>query len=997
MSTPAIRAEVLGRLLVIPSLLEVLSETRSLLSFLAAALGEVPGIGAIALCAEGAVYPSAQGTPCDGCPSPSAFPCCPSAPSPCRLAAAPGAAARQAIPLATTQGCYGYLVLDASDRQQYALYEPHIYNLANLVATLLENRAAERDLRSANAGLAAVLDRLEQHVQERTQALSTEILQRQKLELDLRDSQQKLLQAQYIAKMGHFTWDILTGSVTWSDGLYRLLGYAPQEQRAIAQIEVALAEASDRQRIHQWLADGIAAGSQTLPPSEYRARRRDGSIVCLQFQGRLEYRGGKAVKLLGTCQDITERKQAEAHLKLAASVFAAAREGIFIADAQGTIVEVNAAFSEIAGYPREEVIGQPMQQFLASCRDETRYQELWCELVERGYWHGELWNQRKSGAIYAETLTLSAVRDEQGRPLHYVGLFSDITQQKEYQDRLERIAHYDPLTNLPNRLLLDDRLQQAMAQARRQGGLLAVVYLDLDGFKTINDTYGHATGDCLLVTLAARFEQALREGDTVARLGGDEFVALLLDLDSPQVSTAILNRLRLEASRPVRVGDRLLQVSASLGATFYPQREDIDAEQLLRQADQAMYQAKLAGKNRYQIFDAEGDRRLRHHHTDLGQLRRALEQDQVTLYYQPKVNMRSGAVVGATALVGWNHPQHGWLWLEDGPLLEGDPLAVELSYWTIATALRQLQSWQVAGLSLDISVQIAPDCLRQEDFVSRLRALLAAHTALAPGKLHLKLLESSILDNLAHVAPVMQACQALGLRFDLEAFGRGYASLAYLKQLPATQLELDASLTPNIADDPASLTVLDGVLRLAQAFQCEPVAVGVETIACGRILLQLGCELALGAAIAHPMPAAELAIWAPAWQPDPSWRQQQPLSASKLPLLFALVEHHAWIRKFDAYLRQPQHQPSLLPAAHHCRLSRWLAEEGCQHGGTQAAFSSLKGLHQQLHVLAGELLLLHGSGRTSEALARLNGLWNLNNVLVQQLQGLVQATDLQRL
>lgn len=314
---------------------------------------------------------------------------------------------------------------------------------------------------------------------------------------------------------------------------------------------------------------------------------------------------GQFIGVLGIGHDITERKQAEEKLLLAASVFTHAREGILITDVDGRIIDVNDTFTAITGYSREEALYRNPRMLKSDRQGKAFYTAMWADLKDKGEWSGELWNRRKNGQLYAEILTISAVRDAQGNTQHYVALFSDITPFKEYEQQLERIAHYDALTSLPNRILLADRLRQAMTQAQRRGQKVAVVFLDLDGFKAVNDTYGHDVGDELLTALANRMKQTLRESDTLARLGGDEFVAVLVDLPDTEACLPLLSRLLTAASQPVVFGELNMLVSASLGVSFYPQEQDIDADQLLRQADQAMYQAKLTGKNRYHLFDAD--------------------------------------------------------------------------------------------------------------------------------------------------------------------------------------------------------------------------------------------------------------------------------------------------------------------------------------------------------------------------------------------------------
>jgi diguanylate cyclase (GGDEF)-like protein/PAS domain S-box-containing protein len=332
---------------------------------------------------------------------------------------------------------------------------------------------------------------------------------------------------------------------------------------------------------------------------------KDGTHKRVVINGRIARDGqGNFQRTHCILTDITERKQHESKLQLAASVFVNAGEGITITDLQGTIVEVNQAFTRITGYAREEVIGQNPRILKSERQDPTFYEGMWRSLTEQGYWSGEIWNRHKSGEAYAELLTISAVRDASGGVQHYVGLFTDITTIKTHQKQLEHIAHFDALTNLPNRVLLADRLQHAMAHMRRRRQQLAVVYLDLDGFKAINDTHGHAAGDQFLIEVTRHMKDALRDGDTLARLGGDEFVAVLTDLNDTADCLPLARRLLAAAAQRIRLGEVDVQISASMGITFYPQQQDMDADQLLRQADQAMYQAKVAGKNRFALFDA---------------------------------------------------------------------------------------------------------------------------------------------------------------------------------------------------------------------------------------------------------------------------------------------------------------------------------------------------------------------------------------------------------
>lgn len=699
---------------------------------------------------------------------------------------------------------------------------------------------------------------------------------------------------------------------------------------------------------------------------------------------------GEERGLVGVIVDITERKQAEEKLHLAASVFTHAREGIMITTASGEIIDVNDTFTRITGYRRDEVLGQNPRLFASSQHSPEFYADLWHNLVTKDHWSGEIWNRRKNGEIYAEMKTISAVRDTQGNTGHYVALFSDITTIKEHEKHLEHIAHYDTLTTLPNRVLLADRLQHGMSLAKRHEKPLAVVYLDLDGFKAINDSYGHDAGDQLLMAVSACMKQTLREGDTLARLGGDEFVAVLLDLPDAAARVPLFTRLLTAAAQPVHIGDIVLQVSASLGVTVYPQAEDVDADQLLRQADQAMYQAKLAGKNRYHIFDAEHDRSVRGHNEDLERIRSALAAREFVLYYQPKVNMRLGTVIGAEALIRWQHPEKGLLPpAQFLPVIENHPLAVELGAWVIDSALDQMALWRAAGLIIPVSVNVSASQLQQADFPACLRTSLVAHPDVEPGQLELEVLETSALEDLTRVSQIMQACRELGVSFAMDDFGTGYSSLTYLKRLPVALLKIDQSFVCNMLDDPDDLAILEGVIGLAATFHRQVIAEGVETVEHGEMLLQLGCELAQGYGIARPMPARELPGWAAAWRPDPAWLDLPAMNRQDLPLLFAGVEHRAWVTAMENHLHGAHEAPP--PLNHHqCRFGSWLDSEGIARYAEQPAFQPMDMLHQQVHALAIELCALHNSGKKSEAVARLDELHDLRDALLRQLNTLAR-------
>lgn len=566
-----------------------------------------------------------------------------------------------------------------------------------------------------------------------------------------------------------------------------------------------------------------------------------------------------------------EQSHAEVRLHLAASVFTHANEGILITDAVGNIIETNDVFTEITGYTREEARGKNPRFLQSGRHGQEFYSDLWHNLTVKGDWYGEMWNKRKNGEVYAALMTISAVQDIHGVAQNYVNLFTDITPLKEHQRQLEFIAHYDALTGLPNRVLLADRLKQAIAHSHRKGDSLAVVYLDLDGFKAVNDQHGHDMGDQLLVNISHRLKEVLREGDTLARIGGDEFVIVMVDLDQPTDYKTVLNRLLDVAAEPVILDQQYLRVSASIGATLFPQ-DNVDADQLLRHADQAMYIAKQAGKNCYHLFDVAKDIAVKTQRESLEHIRIALDKNEFVLFYQPKVNMRTGEIIGAEALIRWQHPERGLLSPATFlPVIEDHPLSIEIGNWVINAALQQISLWRQQGLNIPVSVNIGALQLQQNNFVERLAEQLAVHADVPAHFLELEIVETSALKDIAEVAELMHACGELGVEFSVDDFGTGYSSLTYLKRLPAGLLKIDQTFVRDMLDDPDDLEIVKAVIGLANAFHRKVIAEGVETIAHGELLIPLGCELAQGYGISRPIPATDIPHWVASWKPDPAW------------------------------------------------------------------------------------------------------------------------------
>ena len=654
-------------------------------------------------------------------------------------------------------------------------------------------------------------------------------------------------------------------------------------------------------------------------------------------------------------ENLTERVHAIEDLKLAASVFTHAREGILITDPRGTILDVNEMFTRITGYSREDAIGRNPRMLKSGRQSDEFYRDMWRMLRESGQWSGEMWNKAKDGRIYPEMLTVSAVYDRAGQVEHYVGLFSDVSEAREREERLARVASYDALTNLPNQTLFADRLQQAVAQAHRRRQTLVVACVDLDGFRRVNERCGRDTGDRLLAELAQRMAQVLREGDTLARIGGNKFAAVLLDVGDTESAGHLLDRLLAAAAEADPCGNSEASMTASMGVAFYKEADEADAGHLLRRAEQAMYQAKLAGKGRREVFDAAQDAVTINHQDEVEQIRRAFELREFTMYYQPSVNMSTGALIGAEALVRWQHPQRGLLppaaFL---PAIENHELMERMGEWGLESALTQLEAWRGAGLEIFISVNIAAHDLQQPHFMERLRALLNKHPRVRPSWLGLEVLENSALRDVAQVSTVLAACREMGISVALDDFGTGFSSLTWLRQLPVNILKIDQSFVREMLDNPDDLTILEGILGLAAAFDLTAIAEGVETVEHGRLLLQLGCVYGQGHGIARPMPAGELLAWRAAWKPDAGWTSMATAGPDRRGLLQAAVAHRAWAAALEAFLRGERHVPPPLDPRR-CRFSLLVERERQRQGAASPAFEEMDRLHQQIHGFANRL------------------------------------------
>ena len=610
----------------------------------------------------------------------------------------------------------------------------------------------------------------------------------------------------------------------------------------------------------RWLNDNAR---EQMHPLEWegRIKRRDGEVRWLHIASQPTQLENGDVLWDGIQYDITDRRRADESLRINASVFDNSQEAIVVTDADNRIIDVNAAFTTITGYTRAEVMGKNPNILSSGRQDKAFYGAMWQALQEKGAWRGEIWNRRKSGEVFAEMLSISVIADHLGQVQRHVGIFSDITYFKEHEAELSHVANYDALTGVPNRRLLGDRLRQATAVAKRSATTLAICYIDLDGFKEVNDTYGHEMGDKLLIDITRRLQDVLRAGDTLSRLGGDEFVMLFNEMREESECYLVLERVLTVISQPVMLKGAQVVVSASVGVTLYPE-DEADSDTLLRHADQAMYIAKQSGKNRFHLYDAMHDRRVRTLHEGRRRIAEGLEAGEFELYYQPKQELSSGDIVGVEALIRWNHPERGLLApAEFLPIIENSEQDVQLGIWVIKNALAQLFAWERAGLQLQVSINISAQHLQISDFVENLQRELSQYPPLRDGALQIEVLETAALEDIVQSSEVIDACREMGVTFALDDFGTGYSSLVYLSRLSADTLKIDQSFVQGMSINKGDHAIVQGVIALAQTFGRHTVAEGVEDGALKGELQAMGCGSVQGYSIAQPMPAGEIIEW----------------------------------------------------------------------------------------------------------------------------------------
>jgi diguanylate cyclase (GGDEF)-like protein/PAS domain S-box-containing protein len=561
-------------------------------------------------------------------------------------------------------------------------------------------------------------------------------------------------------------------------------------------------------------------------------------------------------------RNILQRKRAEAQLRLAAHVFEHSGEAIMVTDRSNCIVEVNPAFSRMTGYTSEEVRGQNPRILSSGRATPEDYRAMWQAILERGFWQGEMCDRRKDGEIYPKLLTISVVRNVRGEIDFHIASFANISEQKATEEKIRRVAHHDALTGLPNRLYLQIGLEQILASAKRENEEVAVMFIDLDRFKIINDTLGHNVGDGLLVEVAQRLKNCMRESDLVARLGGDEFVVALAGDDVINTAAHVAENILGSLALPYRIEGHVLHSSTSIGISLYPHDGD-SIDSLMKTADTAMYHAKAMGRNNFQFFSPEMNQSSNERLQMENSLHRALDDREFAVHYQPQADIASGRLVGAEALIRWHHPERGMVSpLEFIPLAEENGMILPIGTWVLREVCRQVSAWRALGLTdLRFAVNLSPRQFRQENLVGNILGILREFDVPASA-LELEITEGSVMENPDAAVILLHQLNLHGLSISIDDFGTGYSSLGYLKRFPVGKLKIDRSFVMDIPGDPDDSAIAIAVIQLARSLGLKTVAEGVETDEQLQFLRDQGCDIQQGYWYSKPLDAAAFEAFA---------------------------------------------------------------------------------------------------------------------------------------
>jgi diguanylate cyclase (GGDEF)-like protein/PAS domain S-box-containing protein len=653
----------------------------------------------------------------------------------------------------------------------------------------------------------------------------------------------------------------ISSNIYVNSGIEQLLGYTPEAIEAMGErLLERLVHPDDLPAVMDLHARIRKATDDAVLSIDYRMRHNDGTWRVLHSDERvfLRHSDGSVKQKVGIAVDVTAQKETERQLSQAAAVFSSTVEGIAITDTEAKILDVNQSFCDITGYSREEVIGRNPRLLQSGKHDQAFYEGMWRSLLDTGHWRGEIWNRAKSGRVYPELLSISAVRDSDGKTTGYVSAFSDITLMKQTEDRLDHLAHHDALTGLPNRLLFGERLKQSIRRARSSDGALAVVFTDLDRFKNVNDSLGHQYGDELLKQVSDRLSGLIRAEDTLARISGDEFVVLLEGIATAADAAVVVDKMMGAFQTPHRVLGAEIRMTCSMGISLFPSDGE-DASELMRNADAAMYRAKDDGRNTYQFYSSEMTSAALEHVVMENALRSAIKNDEFFLVFQPQYELGSGALMGVETLLRWRHPQ--WGLVSPGRFIsiaEQSGQIRDIGRWVLSRACRQGKEWIDQGYDIGrIAINVSGQQVQREDFLAEVASVLDS-TGLPAGRLEIEVTETFFMKSAEQAIGTLQGLKDLGVQVSIDDFGTGYSSMLYLKRLPVTRLKIDQSFVRDIPDDGDDVEIVRAMVAMCRSLRLGVIAEGIETQDQLNLLREMGCTHGQGYLLCVPLPCGEV-------------------------------------------------------------------------------------------------------------------------------------------
>jgi diguanylate cyclase (GGDEF)-like protein/PAS domain S-box-containing protein len=674
--------------------------------------------------------------------------------------------------------------------------------------------------------------------------------QRSHAALALERSENALRRAQKVGKMGSWYFNMRNNRLYWSDETYHIFGIAPGSEMSFERF-LGLVYPDDIGRVDEAWQEAL----QGVPFDIEHRVQVDGNIHWVHQMAEFEFDQRKMLLgATGTVTDITSRREVEDRLFLVAKVFESSGEGILITDLDAHIIAVNKAFSHLSGYSERELLGNNPRMLSSGKHDKEFFREMWETLIETGHWKGEVWDRHKTGRLYPKLMTINVIHDKEGRPSHYVAIASDMSERRESEKKIHMLAFYDVLTGLPNRALLHERLGEMVRAAERDGTTFAVMFMDLDRFKYVNDTLGHAIGDKLLQTVAERLLQHVRDGDTVSRLGGDEFV-VVLRATGAEGASVVAGKLLLALAQPYDLDGVQVITKASIGISLYPENAN-DVESLIKNADVAMYRAKEEGRNNYQFFVPEMNFRANQVFSLEKDIRLALERNEFLLHYQPQVRLADGKICGAEALIRWQHPEKGYVSPADFiSVAEETGQIVQIGEWVLETACAQLAEWRKLGMHrFPMAVNLSIRQLRQQTLADTVADVLKRN-GLVGGDLELELTEGIMMGDTQSALDFLTRMHEMGVHLSIDDFGTGFSSLNYLKRLPLDKLKIDQSFVRDIETDDSDAAIVRSIISLGHRLNLQVIAEGVETHEQLDFLRVRGCDEIQGYYFSRPLTA----------------------------------------------------------------------------------------------------------------------------------------------